>query len=68
MSSADESENASYQSSRRTVPDGWHVISSPARRQEPEADELKSLIQSMGKGRRTPGGRRPEEAEPPEAA
>ena len=68
MSSADESETASDQSSGQTVADGWRVISSPARRQEPEADELKSLIQSMGKGRRPPGGRRPEEADPPEAA
>ena len=68
MSSADESENASDQSCGRTCPGGWRVISSPTLRQEPEADELKSLIQSMGKGRRTPGGRRPEEAESPEAA
>ena len=68
MSSADESENASDQSSGRTVPDGWRVISNPARQQEPQADELKTLIQSMGKRRRTPAGRRPENADPPEVA
>lgn len=68
MSSADESENASDQSSGRTVPDGWRVISRPGRRREPEADELKLLIQSMGKGQRKPGGPGPEGADPPEAA
>jgi hypothetical protein len=70
MSSVDESENAPDQSSRRSsCPNGWRVISNPTRRPDREADELlKKLIQSIEKERRTPGKRRLDEVDPPEAA
>lgn len=68
MSSSDESENLPEQSSKHPAPDGWRVISNPAHRPEREADELKKLIQSMEKGRRTPGKPRLDEVDPPEAA
>ena len=68
MSFSDESENLPKQSSGRSRPYGWRVISYSARRPDREADELKTLIQSMEKGRRTPVKQTLDEAYPPEAA
>jgi hypothetical protein len=68
MSAADESENPHDHSAKRVNPNGWRVISNPTRRSDPEADELKTLIQTMQQGRRTPGRRKVDETEPPEAA
>jgi hypothetical protein len=59
---------ASNQSLQRNHPNGWRVISNPTRLPDPGADELKTLIRTMQKGRRTPGKRKVDETEPPEAA
>lgn len=40
----DESENQAEHPSERTGTNEWRVISGPARRLEPEDDELKTLI------------------------
>ena len=68
MSAADESENLLDHSTERIGPNGWRVISNPTRRPESGADELKTLIKSMRQGRRSPGRRKVDETEPPEAA
>ena len=68
MSAADESEDPLDDSTERIEPDGRPVISNPARRPEPGADESKALIRTMRKGRRSPGRRRADETGPPEAA
>lgn len=68
MSATDESENLLDHLTERINPTGWRVISNATRRPDPGADELKTLIRTMQKGRRTPGGRKVDETEPPEAA
>jgi hypothetical protein len=68
MSAADDSENLPDHSTYRSHPNGWRVISNPTRRPDPGADELKTLIQTMQQGRRSPGRRKQDETEPPEAA
>jgi hypothetical protein len=68
MSSTDESENLLDHLTERINAKGWRVISNPAGRPEPEADELKALIQTMQGRQRVPGKRKIEEADPPEAA
>lgn len=68
MSSTDEPENLLDHLSERINPNGWRVISNPTRPPNPEADELKTLLQSMQKKQRIPGKRKVEETEPPEAA
>jgi hypothetical protein len=68
MSITDESENLLEHLTERINPDGWHVISNPTRRPDPEADKLKTLIQTMQERRQPPGKRKVEETEPPEAA
>ena len=68
MSATDESENLLDHLTERIDPNGWRVISNPTRRPDPGADELKTLIQTMQKGRRSPGRRKVDETEPPEAA
>jgi hypothetical protein len=68
MSATDESENLLDHLTERINPNGWRVISSPTRRPEPGADELKTLIRTMQNGRRSPGRRKADETEPPEAA
>jgi hypothetical protein len=68
MSATDESENMLDHLTVRINPNGWRVISNPARQPDPGADELKTLIRTMQKGRRIPGGRKVDETEPPEAA
>ena len=67
MSAADESEDLLDHSTERISPNGGRVISNPTRRPDPGADELKTLIQTMQKGR-SPRNRKVEETEPPEAA
>lgn len=52
----------------RINPNGWRVISNPTRKPDPGADELKTLIRTVQKGRRTPGRRKADETGPPEAA
>jgi hypothetical protein len=68
MSSTDESEDPLDHLSERVNPKGWRVISNPTRPPDPEADELKTLIQSMQKQRPVSGKWKLEETEPPEAA
>ena len=69
MAIADESENLPDHSPDRSTSTGWRVISSPTRQPDSEADELKTLIQTMQqRHQRTPGKRKLEETEPPEAA
>lgn len=68
MSATDESENLLDPSTERINPNGWRVISNPTRQPDPGANELKSLIQTIQKGRRSPGKRKVDETDPPEAA
>jgi hypothetical protein len=68
MATTDESENLLDRLIERINPNGWRVISNPTRQPDPEANELKALIQTMQQGRRSPGQRKVEETEPPEAA
>ncbi len=68
MSTKDESENLLDHLTERTNPNGWRVISNPTRQPDPEADELKALIQTMQQCRRSPDQRKVKETEPPEAA
>jgi hypothetical protein len=69
MAIADESENLPDHSTGRNTPEGWRVISNPIRQPDSESDELKTLIQTMQqRHQRTPGKRKLEETEPPEAA
>ena len=68
MFTKDESENLLDHLTERINPNGWRVISNPTRQPDPEANELKALIRTMQQGRRSPGQRKVEETEPPEAA
>jgi hypothetical protein len=70
MANTEEPENLPDHSSGRAVPGGWRVISNPdpARQPAPEADELKTLIGTVRGRRRTPGARKADETDPPEAA
>lgn len=68
MATTDESENLLDHLSERINPNGWRVISNPTRQPDPQADELKSLIQTMQARGRTSGKLKPEETNPPEAA
>ena len=69
MAIADESENLPDNSTGRHPPKGWRVISNPIRQPDSEADELKTLIQTMQRRHQgTSGKRKLEETEPPEAA
>lgn len=68
MSTTDESENLLDHSTERINRNGWRVISNPIRRPDPGAEELKTLIRTMQKGRRSPGRPEVDETEPPEAA
>jgi len=68
MSTTDESENLLDHLTKRINPNGWRVISNPTRQPDPEADELKTLIRTIQNGRRSPGKRKVDETEPPEAA
>jgi hypothetical protein len=68
MSITDESENLLDHLTERINPNGWRVISNPSRQQDPDADKLKTLIQTMQEKRQPPGKRKVEEPEPPEAA
>ena len=67
MSITDESKNLLDHLTERLNTNGWRVISNPTRLPDPDADKLKTLIQTMQK-RRPPGKRKVEETEPPEAA
>jgi hypothetical protein len=67
MATADESENLLDHLSERIIPRGWRVISNPTRRPDPQADELKTLIQTM-EARRTSDKRKPDETDPLEEA
>jgi hypothetical protein len=68
MSAADESDNLFDHLTERSNPNIWRVISNPTQQPDPGADELKTLIRSMQKGRRSPGKRKVDETAPPEAA
>jgi hypothetical protein len=68
MAATDDPDNLPDHSAERINPNGWRVISNPTRRPDPGADGLKTLIRTMQKGRRTPGKRKADETEPPEAA
>jgi len=63
MSATDESEDLPDQLTERINPNGWRVISNPTRRPNPGTDELKTLIRTMQKGRRSPGRRKMDETE-----
>jgi hypothetical protein len=53
----------------RINPKGWRVISNRTRQPDLEAEELKTLIQTMQKQQQVPGSKgQPEETSPPEAA
>jgi hypothetical protein len=68
MSITDESENLLEHLTERINTNGWRVISNPTREPDPEADKLKTLIQTMQKVRQPLGKRKVEETEPSEAA
>ena len=68
MAATDDSENLLDHLSERINPNGWRVISNPTRRPDLGADEFKTLIRTMQKGRRSPGRRKVDETDPPEAA
>lgn len=68
MAATDDSENLLDHSTERINPNGWRVISNPTRRPDPGADELKTLIRTRQKGRRSPDRRKVDETETPEAA
>jgi hypothetical protein len=68
MAATDDSENLPDHLTERINPNGWRVISNPTRQPGPVADELKTLIRTMQKRQRTPGGRKIDETEPPKAA
>lgn len=68
MAATDDSENLLDYSAERINPNGWRAISNPTRRPDLGADELKTLIQTMQKGRWSPGRRKVDETDPPEAA
>jgi hypothetical protein len=68
MSATDESEDLLDHLTERINPNGWRVINNPTRQPDPDADELKTLIRTMQKGRRTPGKRKVDKTDPPEAA
>ena len=68
MAATDDSETLLDHLTERINSNGWQVISNPTRQPDPGADELKTLIQTMQKGRRSPGRRKMDETEPPEAA
>lgn len=68
MSITDESENLLEHLTERINTNGWRVISNPTRQPDPDADKLKTLIQTMQKRRQPSGKRKVEETEPPEAA
>jgi hypothetical protein len=52
MSSTDESENLPDHLTKRINANGWRVISNSAQRPEPEAIELKTLIQKNARASR----------------
>jgi len=68
MSSTDESENLLDHLSERVNVNGWRVIGNPTRPPDPEAEELKALIQTVQKRQRIPGKLKIEEKDTPEAA
>jgi hypothetical protein len=68
MAVTDDSENLLHHLTERINPNGWRVLSNPTRRPDPGADELKTLIRTIQKGRRSPRRRKVGETEPPEAA
>ena len=68
MSAADESENLLDDLTERISPNGWRAISNPTRQPNPGNDELKTLIQTMQKGRRLSSRPKVDKTEPPEAA
>ena len=68
MAATDDSENLLNHLTERINPNGGRVIDTPTRRPDPGGDELKTLIRTMQKGRRSPGRRKVDETEPPEAA
>ena len=67
MAATDDSENLLDHLTERFNPNDWRVISNPTRRPDPGADELKTLIRTTQKGRRSPGRLKVDETEPPEA-
>jgi hypothetical protein len=68
MPITDESENLLDHLTERINPNGWRVITNPTRQPDPEADELKTLIQTIQEAQQPLGERKVEETEPPEAA
>jgi hypothetical protein len=64
----DESENLLERLTERINTNGWRVINNPTGLPDPDADKLKTLIQTMQKRRQPSGKRKVEETEPPEAA
>ncbi|MCA1568276.1 MAG: hypothetical protein LC803_22055 [Acidobacteria bacterium] len=68
MAITDESENLLDHLTERINPNGWRVISNRTRQPDLEADELKTLIQTMQKQQQVPSKWQTEEANPPEAA
>jgi len=65
MATTDES-NLLDHLSERINPNGWRVISNPTRQPDPQAEELKTLIQPMQARGRASGKLKPEETNPPE--
>lgn len=68
MSTKNESENLLDHLTERINSNGWRVISNPTRQPDPEADDIKTLIRTMQKGRRSHGKRKVEETDPLDAA
>ena len=68
MSITDESENLLDHLTERINSNGWRAISNRTRQPGLEADELKTLIQTMQKQQQVAGKGQPEETSPPEAA
>jgi hypothetical protein len=68
MAATDDPDNLPDNLTKRINPDSWRVISNPTRRPDPGADELKTLIRTIQRGRPSPGKLKVDETEPPEAA
>ena len=64
MAATNDSENLLDHLSERINPNDGRAISNPTRRPAPGADELKTLIRTMQKGRRSPGRLKVDETEP----
>lgn len=58
MVTTNDSENLLVHLTERINPNGWRLIINPTQQLDPQADELKTLIQTIQGGQRPPGKRK----------